>query len=230
MVTVLGDDWQTVLRAAFARQRHPPIDLDELLVTPEALAARGLTSALLGLATSAADRRLVADAVAWGDLLGFRAAGHGDWGQDLRTGYRPGDSVERLRRGADWQILLLKRYIDFRVSGAAVHTMRSDILALDSRLFAVVNAAGPAEIHSLIGDLGESQATRAARLAEYKMIGADLLSGNRDLVRPAPGPADGPGLPRRSWWPGLDVETENQPVDDPARSAGIETDLPSPSI
>ncbi len=218
-----ADDWPRLLRAAFEKAgRKPPVDFVELLTSPEAMAAYGLTTALLRISDDLHDRRLIAEAVAKSELVSRWDNGHGgeDGPRDLHATRLPALHVDAFRASPAWRIRLLDRYCKWRISGEPVTALPRDVENLDARLAAVANVAAPHEIHTLVSDLGEARATRAVRLAEYYAIGSSLLAEDQSLARLTRGPADGPGLPQRSWHiEPQDDDLEPSPTPDDAPSS-----------
>ena len=94
------EDWRVALAAAYARGRkrgEAVADVSEMAASPEGMAALGLTRALVQVCT-AADQRVVADAVARGDLdvpTGHEAAPGSESGY-YRTDERAREPLPRL--------------------------------------------------------------------------------------------------------------------------------------
>jgi hypothetical protein len=231
------DEWRAALAAAYARGKkrgEQVVDLSEMVVSPEALAAVGLTSALINMCASPGDRRVVCNAAASGGQLGFHAAGHDG---DLDGGRSPNRPA--LCESDGYQRHLLHRYCAWRASGGDPRDEPLDCLDLDSRLVAVANAASGAEIDALARELGDGAAMQRVRIGEYRAIGRDLIKKNPSLsdVRPGPPPMES-GLPRRSWQPapptdddGLDLSPTDKCVALPAQHPEATTDLsPAPRM
>jgi hypothetical protein len=217
-------EWRVLLAEEYERRRRRGergiVDVAELATSPEALAAFGLTRALLDICASPGDRRLVvAAAMREGDLLGFQAAGH-----DGDLGLTRSPSRAAACESDGYQRHLLHRYCMWRASGGDPRDEPLDCLDLDSRLVAVANAASGAEIDALAREMGDSAAMQRVRIAEYRAIGRDLLRRDPTLGDPRPGPApEESGLPRRSWQPSPSKPADGQ---EPAPEAAP----PAPAI
>ena len=202
-------DWRAALAVAYrhGRKRGEPVaDLSEMASSPEGMMAIGLTAALVRLCTTAGEQRLVAEAASRGDIVAERDNGPGL--PDVLG--RPHSLFSPA-----WQRHLLHRYCAWRTGALGLDPIFGpprDLGELDVRLVACANAASPSELAGLADDIGETPAMQRARVGELKAIGAGLLRERPSLALPRPGPADGAGLPRRSWQP-------EPPSDTTARAA-----------
>jgi hypothetical protein len=214
-------DWRALLAASYRRGRRdgePVVDVSEMAASPEGMAAIGLAAALADLATTPALRALVADGAARGDVVGAWDCGHGgdDGPHDLHCVTPPDrqrDSDPAASPG--WQRHLLHRYCRWRADGGAPGDRPRDTGDLDPRLVAIANAAARWEVEALAVEVGQTPAMQRVRLAEYRRIGEALLRDDPALAAPRPGPADGPGLPRRSWQPAPVEEDDDVPAPEP---------------
>lgn len=223
--------WRAALADAYERRRKRGgeiINVGELLTSPEALAAIGLTAGLVGLCTSPHDKSLAADAALDGDLAGGPRA----YGHDGPIAYAP--SPRRIEYWASdaGQKHRLHRYCRWRAAGGDPAEEPTDANELEPGLRAlansaggsqVANATGGSEIASLARDLGEGEAMLPRRLGEYRRIGRELLAADPDLgdVQYGP-PPDESRLPRRSWQPAPPSKEPAPEADGPA--------VPAPSM
>lgn len=193
--------WRAALAAAYERRRKREggelIDVDELIRSPEAMAAIGLTSALIDVCTSPASRRALAEAAVDGDLLGFEAAGH----DGPLTGIIAPTDAPTWAESDGAQKHYLHWYCGWRSAGGNPSEVPSSAVRLDWRLRAVANAADKFEVSSLAVELGQGVQV-ARRLREYREIGRRLLAEDPGLGDTQSGPLRAKSLlPRRSWQP-----------------------------
>ncbi|MDR3436310.1 hypothetical protein [Telmatospirillum sp.] len=225
--------WRAALLAAIERKKRTGgeiIDIADLLTSPEAQAAIGLTAGLISLCTTPRDKSLIAGAVIDGDLRSFRDSGH-----DGPLAYAPSPRCVEHWMTDGGQKYRLACYCRWRAAGGDPADEPTAARELEPRLRAVANAAGGSnlanktggsEIAGLSRDLGEGEAMLPRRMREYREIGRKLLAADPGLgdVRYGPPPEES-GLPRRSWQP---APPTDEPAPEPEPEAAPEP--PAPSI